>query len=1833
MRHKTLTLAGLITLALTTLTMSAFFRKDKTWQPADADGHVLTELWADWRKAVQQDRPKRQADILARIREQAISQHIAWDFYDASERYIDAASSRNWKLRDSLNAEFARNVREFNEPLVTFSWMGGRGNVPVDSIFDYVQANAKSLKASHNAIFYKDGIHHYGSLRDVNAPFLKDFYSNDYEYALWQLLPFTSGNKVGEGRVYEALKAYEGNAYPLGVYLDYLTVKVNTMEDADKQLELQKFADKYNGKAISMLAKADILAYRFAGMKKGKSSSSDYEAFYRECQAFEKTRSAFHGDEARVAEDVESVKNIISELTEKNVDLSVRDGKVIAVLTNMNSVHLEMRLKDNSGKPLIDNVLKNDTGSFFVGDTLSMDIPELSDGEYFIVAKSGKIEGILPYSSHRISLASRTDSRGLCIYATDYKSGEPLKSANIELKKNGKIVTAVKNFSFNGFTALPGEITSRMKGDSYYSLNCSFVDNAGFLHRSPDISVRGENPVGISQASDKQDARQSLCSIYTDRGAYNPGDTVDFKAVIYCTDGISSAEVAPAYAEYKVSLVNAEGKEVNSMSLLTNDFGSIAGRFVLPESGRNGWYSIEISGEGQKEAVFSKSIRVDDFILPTFDVAFDNVDKLYLPGDEIAVSGQVSSYSGHPVSSDNAVYEVASYYGKRIVSGSLPIASDGTFTLKFRSDNSGWSSYRITVRITDGTGETHEYGKSVFVAGSVKVRAGLVNAAEGKVNSLEKIRTVWGDWYNVNIPVILLADTASVKLSVDSQDGRPVPVSISYCIENETRESVSASSVQSGAIESIDMSGLASGLYTLKASVSVKDDAGKEYNDTTTLKFVLVRDSDNVLDAPVKDLIVPLNTEVKAGTQAEMLFGTADGSPVWALAEVFGENSELLETRMVQLSGVRGADGSMTRLSFDYKAEYPDAIRIQIFYFKDSETVSCGYEYHRVRTAFDLPLEFSSFEDRTWPSSSYTFFVRTLPGVECLAAVFDKSTEVIAPNAWDVFRLGDFHVGYVYVDACPGSVGEKDIFSNNSLDEVVTVGYGAQARRYKSNRLHTRAAEAPMMDKAEGEAAEDVPGDAAAEPEIRERFANALTFQPFLRSDKDGNLSFTFSTSDKLSTYIVSLYAHDKMMHNASLCREMMVTLPLKVNVTEPEYLYSSDKYRLAASVSSVADNDISGTLTLYVYNGKDRKTLEASGATPLSVHTEEVTVPAGKSVRAVFDVNVAELLKGIALPSDLGLKVVFNAGGGLGHESGFSDGLFVSVPVYPAEQTLTESHSAVLMAGMDKNQMIDRLRGEFANVSGADAESKEISIIDMIREAIPSKVEPDGRDVLSLTEAMYVRGLSYQLRALARVPADVDVKTSDDELFRKVFSCHNADGGFGWFEGMKSSPVITAVLLERFAKMIAAGNLDGNAAVAEDAASCDDIEAVLASAVRYLDKGQFGLPDVCPLWCGGISDAQYMYVRSLFTSVAFDGKILAGKDMDKRLKNFRKAAKDYLLPKKERGLNGYIIDKARRLSTLRNLAASGDGAVLAKAWGLGLNLDGKLMASVDADVVSLLEYAVDYKDGGIYYPNLVMPFRGLLASEAYAHSMLCDLLTDYALDASSDPAASSSDNVKEALRVADGIRIWLMLQKETQHWDAEPAFVDAVNSVMNGSSAVKSTSVVALMAKSRKPFSDIRAAGNGFTIERHFFIEGSGSEAGGVVRREIKPGEVLHVGDKVLAEYRIHNDENRSFVKVTVPREAAFRPVNQLSGRYGWWLSPLRVSGWYSFAPQGYRDVKPDRTEYLFDSYPEEDTVISEELFVTQSGVFSAPVPVIESLYAPHYRANAAFCGDVTAE
>ena len=86
----------------------------------DDQGHTLVRLWSEYYKAVDADKPKDQADILLRIKQEASQKHLAWDFYDATWKYVQARTSTNWKLREELNKEAEGDLERFGEPVAVF---------------------------------------------------------------------------------------------------------------------------------------------------------------------------------------------------------------------------------------------------------------------------------------------------------------------------------------------------------------------------------------------------------------------------------------------------------------------------------------------------------------------------------------------------------------------------------------------------------------------------------------------------------------------------------------------------------------------------------------------------------------------------------------------------------------------------------------------------------------------------------------------------------------------------------------------------------------------------------------------------------------------------------------------------------------------------------------------------------------------------------------------------------------------------------------------------------------------------------------------------------------------------------------------------------------------------------------------------------------------------------------------------------------------------------------------------------------------------------------------------------------------------------------------------------------------------------------------------------------------------------------------------------------------------------------------------------------------------------------------------------------------------------
>ena len=1822
-------------------------REARVAEYSDYQGHYLKREWRKYERISRRDRPEKEIAQLTFIKEQALKNHLDKDYYDAAVGIGTTQARQNWKLRDSLRNSLTEEFIKAGKPIMAYSLInsGDLGRQEFDAM-RFVEDYAEVLKRGKNSDFWRRNYWNEGYVCDHK------FIPNDYEYILWRCLSDASTHD----KALAALSDAVAGDFPQAVLLAYSEA---LRKEGDKRLEeLERLAADWRGNSVALLPRKELLKWEYERLAKNGGGSEQFRDLNSRCQAFEKDRESYIPKYARqeftfmssndvneiIAQECGSdVLSLIYRLEEKNVSVSVRDDTVLVRFRNIKSANLSV---ENNGKGVFRKRLDNQARSFYVWDTVKVALPELKDGDYRIkVAGSGK-DSEISYVHKTVSVAVRRHGDGFAIYPADYITGEPFKEVDVTMTRGERMLKA--HLRVDGFTLLPTEMQelAAKKSGLKCGIVCSVTDGESVRLSKEMVIVKASymnHPVtstrsmpgrkrkksnvastgsATSRASDADLVKATVKTetngrIFNDRGAYKPGDTLRFKAVMFRGDIHKKLEAIGKETAFKATLYDSQMNIVEGKSFRTNDFGSFAGEFAIPKGRRNGLFKISVS-DGDKE-ITSRMLRVEDFVLPTFGLTFDEQKLLYFAGDSVTVSGKVESLSGHSLASARMTLKV-SLGGKTIEEKDLSSSSDGRFSHRFKTKDQGRYSIKVTVK--DETGETREFDTMVNVNNVIKLDVQLTNDTDGDLllADLNESNASHG---------IVTEDKAVFVLEVRDRYGKKVKSEVGFDFKDISGKILKTGKCVSG--DEIELPTVEDGLYVLRAYSEKTDSLGKVVRAEKEYKLVKVSREAKSLKAPAVCLLLPGNTEVTAGEDIVMTLG-ATVAPLWAVATMIDGSGNILESRMVTMDG--SSTGSLRALRFRYPEGSEGPVKVQLFFFMYGCCFKYEHIYSKTSDELDLPLEFSSFTDIANPGTEYTVKVRVPDGAEGLVAIYDKSLDAVRKEVWNPVRLDrqaipdvwmDFACGYITnkslgnigrwnssgingvvtdingepligasvivegtsfgtsanldgyfsLDTSPGTlltisyIGYKSVTlpgtsgmtialedDNSMLEETVVIGYGRLSK--STLRLGNRSSDAGRKSKhseplAAGASVSDDYDFSSVS--VRKIFSESLAFEPFLYPENN-EVEFTFKTSDKLSTYHVLFFAHDKAMRNATLTKDFTVTVPVKVSVAAPRFLYSGDKWSMAATVTGNSNAVIEGEMKILEYSEKG----EAIDSLRVPV-----TVKGGEQSVVSFPVDVP------SATDSLTFKVIFAS-------KSFSDAVQFGVPVRDASQVIMESHSAIALPGADKEKLLESLRSRFVNVSSAGAVSDEISIGKMIEEAAALKSEPAANDALSLTEAYCFKSFKSE---------------RDTSLLGRILACRNSDGGFGWFEGMRSSQSVTATVLDRMALV---RNLGG------------DIPD-LKSSVEYLDSTQFlGFPR----WFGGLSDDTYMLVRSNFPSVGF--KVRMDKSQRKeyryRLSSFRKYARRYLSPSNRFDfIDGQPGAKARRVRTLSNLISSEAGITLAKAWGERLDVDAALRKSMDEDILSIVEYAVRHDGGGFYYPNAVMPFRGLLENEAYAHSLIADVLSEYA-SSHSDVAAS-----RKAAEIADVVRLWLVLQKETQNWDTDPAFVNALFSVGKGSADLLSTCVMTLTQRVLKPLGEVKASGNGFSIEKSYYIGD----------KEIRQGDTIRRGDRIRAVYTVQNAENRSFVRLTAPREASLIPADHLSGIYNLSLAPLTVDGWYCVPPCGYRDVKPDRTVFYFDTYPEGRTTVTEDFFVAQTGTFQAPVAEIESLYAPHYRANAA--------
>jgi len=264
--------------------------------------------------------------------------------------------------------------------------------------------------------------------------------------------------------------------------------------------------------------------------------------------------------------------------------------------------------------------------------------------------------------------------------------------------------------------------------------------------------------------------------LFTDRAIYRPGQTINFKGIVLASDRENNKYQTSSGQRVPIRFLDVNGQEIERMTLVSNEFGSISGQFTAPTGRVTGQMSIRVGGAARGYA----SIRVEEYKRPKFFVEMEPpADPPRLEG-EVTVSGNATAYTGAAIDSAKVAYRVVRevrypvwWYWRcwwfppvdqtreEIASGVAGTQLDGSFDISFEAvpdpsaprESQPTFQYTVYADVTDTAGETR--------SSSLTINVGYT-ALKAKLDIAE--------WQMTSQPV-------RVEVKTESLDGEPLAAS------------------------------------------------------------------------------------------------------------------------------------------------------------------------------------------------------------------------------------------------------------------------------------------------------------------------------------------------------------------------------------------------------------------------------------------------------------------------------------------------------------------------------------------------------------------------------------------------------------------------------------------------------------------------------------------------------------------------------------------------------------------------------------------------------------------------------------------------------------------------------------------------------------------------------------------------------------------------------------------------------------------------------------------------------------------------------------------------
>ena len=743
----------------------------------------------------------------------------------------------------------------------------------------------------------------------------------------------------------------------------------------------------------------------------------------------------------------------------------------------------------------------------------------------------------------------------------------------------------------------------------------------------------------------------------------------------------------------------------------------------------------------------------------------------------------------------------------------------------------------------------------------------------------------------------------------------------------------------------------------------------------------------------------------------------------------------------------------------------------------------------------------------------------------------------------------------------------------------------------------------------------------------------------YLITDSTGKATVHFRTPQLLTNWKIQGISYTDSLSTARIDTTLTTRKLIMVEPASPRFLREGDRMEFTVKVSNMTDKAFKAAVTFTLADavtGKALNTIEGG-------FRKNVNVPAGGSTGTSFTIKVPKGLTAVTYRLTA-------------QTTGHSDGMMETIPVLSNRTQVVQSLS-LFNNGSEKRtfrfEVLDRPRSTTLADEELTLEYSATPIWYAIQ-SLPIMIRVDDPSNLRLFHSLMGAAISQdlckrypviremldewaqlpasawqtqleknekltgtlleetpwlwrsnnerdRLHALASQLGSEETARAFDDALEKIIDAQASDGGWPWIEGLPSSVHITDEILQGLGLLIENGIIEVT----------PELKDMLQRGLDYLDAEFYKEYNVDKKPESlGYGQLSYLLTRSYYNGYPFKGLSRASHTYFSRLAEIEDTHSMSLYFRSQLAL---LMARSGKKEQAGHIAAT------------------------------LLERSLYSDEMGRYWRDNA---GGLLWHEAPIETQALIIRTLLAVG-----------REKEAVEAAR----WLLKQKQTTGWGSSPATAAAVTALMAaggkaqlasdpditiyvGKDAIQATTskatagytthtwqgpigrdkaAITVDAKTQgiswgavyRSFTEeldkVEHQENGITLKRTIWRIVHGSD--GDRLEEIKPGTVLHVGDRLRILFDVTTDRNLEYLQLADMRAATVEPVSTRGGYTYNWRDDI---GYYA-APGNTRNV------FYIDRLSKGSYAIEYEVKVQKPGRFTVGNAVMQCLYAPAFRAT----------